>query len=427
MIIDFSVKNFRSIRALQTISFAATKLDSNQDKFPELDDNNIVLEGGERILRTIGIYGANASGKSNIIRALEAFSESISHLPSPVSRLSNLTDPFLYQDNPDDSETFFQITFLHQFKKYRYGFTVKKNTANIPAAKDPSANTSEAISREIITSEWLEGPKQTNQVKLFTRKFDEVEKSGLPDSKDIPDIPYRHTLFLTHAASFKQGICSEIRMLLAGYFLSNFTHGSDIFRRFGIKLLDNEGSKKSLIDFMIGFNIKYDDIEIEKDEDSKKLRFFPRNKITLSKTSPNGSNVKLNLEHHESEGTKKLFDLAGFFLTAFNLPIGGFVALDELDSNFHPALVVKLIKLFNNKTINRSNMQLVFTSHDTNLLDPEIMRRDQFYFAEKDSSDSTRIYSLANLKGIRNDADFAKQYLAGYYGALPILDDFSPN
>jgi AAA15 family ATPase/GTPase len=102
----------------------------------------------------------------------------------------------------------------------------------------------------------------------------------------------------------------------------------------------------------------------------------------------------------------------------------GFIILDEIDSNFHPSLLIKLIGLFNNKNINKSNLQLLFTSHDTNLMTPAVMRRDQFYFTEKDENDATRLYSLADLKGIRNDADFARQYLAGFYGATPVLVDY---
>ena len=103
------------------------------------------------------------------------------------------------------------------------------------------------------------------------------------------------------------------------------------------------------------------------------------------------------------------------------------VLLDEIDSHFHPALLINLVNLFNNPRINKSNSQLLFSSHDTNLMAPSIMRRDQFYFTEKNIDFSTKLYSLADLKGIRNDADFAKQYLAGFYGALPHLEQFEIN
>src|SRR5690606_41292869 len=103
---------------------------------------------------------------------------------------------------------------------------------------------------------------------------------------------------------------------------------------------------------------------------------------------------------------------------------GGIFISDEIDSNFHPSLLQKLIGIFQNSKINRSNAQLLFTSHDTNLLNPNFMRRDQFYFTEKTIYDETILYSLADLRGIRNNADFARQYLAGLYGATPQLSNY---
>src|SRR5690606_5492801 len=132
-------------------------------------------------------------------------------------------------------------------------------------------------------------------------------------------------------------------------------------------------------------------------------------------------------KENESAGTQKMFDLAGLILRAFSLDDPAFIILDEIDSNFHPSLLIQLINLFNNPDFNRSNTQLLFTSHDTNLMSPKIMRRDQFFFTKKKEDHSTRLYSLSELKGIRNDADFAKQYLSGYYGAIPILENYCSN
>src|SRR5688572_24958738 len=112
MVIEFSVKNFRSIRELQTLSFEASKLTSNQEKHPDVDRNNIVQEGDSRILKTIGLYGANASSKSNIVRAYEYFIRAVSDLPSPESRLALLADPFLFQPYPEETESYFQIIFI---------------------------------------------------------------------------------------------------------------------------------------------------------------------------------------------------------------------------------------------------------------------------------------------------------------------------
>jgi AAA15 family ATPase/GTPase len=126
--------------------------------------------------------------------------------------------------------------------------------------------------------------------------------------------------------------------------------------------------------------------------------------------------------NEESDGTKKFYSFIGELQEKFDK--GGLYICDEIDSNFHPTLLQRLIHLFNNPFINKANAQLFFTSHDTNLMNPAIMRRDQFYFTEKSERDETFLYSLSDLKGIRNNADFARQYLAGFYGALPVLGSY---
>ncbi len=416
MIVEFSVKNFRSISDLQTISFAATNLKSSNEN-ESVDLNNIVSDNGMKLLKTIGVYGANASGKSNIIKALEFFCEAISDLPSPESRLSKLAQPFLYQNNSEDTESFFQIVLIIEEKKYRYGFTVKKN---------PEAINNSTISREIITSEWLFGPKNTNQGKYFLRKNLEVDKTSLPANENIAPLEYEHTLFLTHAASYNKDICAKVRQAISAYITSKFSARADYYRFHSIRQIGNSELKPRFLEFLRSFGLNYSDIYFKKDEDASSGNKFSLEKLFLTKSACYDESVKvtLNMQENESDGTKKLFDIAGLLLHAFNIKVSGLIILDEIDSNFHPSLLINLINLFNDPEVNKSNVQLLFTSHDTNLMNPSLMRRDQFYFAEKEQNEGTRFYSLADLKGIRNDADFAKQYLAGFYGAVPMLSEF---
>ncbi len=417
MIVEFSVKNFRSISDLQTISFVASNLKSSVDN-EFVDSKNIVPYNGMNILKTVGIYGANASGKSNIIKAFEYFRDAVSELPSPESRLEKLTQPFLFQDKTEYSESFFQIVLFVQGKKIRYGFTVKKNQEDVNNSKH---------SREIITSEWLFGPKNVNQGKLFTRKYLDIDKSSLPNSERIPPLEYDHTLFLTHAASYnKDDICANIRLAISGYITSKLSSDVDYYRFHSMRIIDNKELKPKFLDFLKSFGLNYKDIYLKKDSENEKYQQIPLERLFLTKASCNNDNVNitLNMQEHESEGTKKLFNIAGLILHAFTIEINGLIIIDEIDSNFHPSLLIKLINIFNNSNINKSNVQLLFTSHDTNLMDPKIMRRDQFYFAEIQDNESTKFYSLAELKGIRNDANFAKQYLAGSYGGNPILSDY---
>jgi AAA15 family ATPase/GTPase len=416
MIVEFSVKNFRSIKDLQTISFVATGLKS-PDEFSEVDENNIAADGGMRLLKTIGIYGANASGKSNIIRALDYFLEAIRNEASSESNLGNLCDPFLYQESAMDTESFFQIVLIIENKKFRYGFTVKRNP------KYALKGLTEKNSREIVTSEWLLGTKDKNMGEYFTRKGMEITKDKLPNNENIPPLQYEHTLFLTHAAAFDLlGIGNVFRSYIITTAIVN---KNDNFRSLTIIRTDDNDD---LLTFLSKFNLKYDNITIERDANTTDYPNISQDKIFLHKNFRNKNRdqiIKLNLGINESAGTQKLFDLAGLLLYAFHVQ-KLFITIDELDSNFHPSLLIKLIQLFNDPLVNKKNSQLLFTSHDTNLMSPSIMRRDQFYFAEKREDDSTRLYSLADLKGIRNDADFARDYLRGFYGAIPILGDYSP-
>ena len=418
MIIEFSVKNYRSIRDLQTISFKATGLKSPAGS--DIDADNIVKSNGVSLLKTVGLYGANASGKSNMLMALSYFAHAVRTLATDSRGVRPLYDPFLFETSNEGC--FFQVVLLLNGKKYRYGFVVNKSD-NVPGK-----NSSNDVK---IESEWLYGNVGKNMKRLFLRVGNEVKENNLPTSEGmvIPTkLPYPHTLFLVHAAAFDaKGIPMQIANYLTIHTINNIIE-KGLFRGVSINIIKE--STPFFLSFLKRFNMKYDDIELIDDESYPDNDYsnFPLDKVLLKRTTHDGNNTPLsmNLEYRESAGNKKIFDLAGVLLMAFISEDDPFlIVIDEIDSNFHPSLLIKLIKMFNDPKINKNNSQLLFTSHDTNLMSPSIMRRDQFYFAEKQEDESTRLYSLADLRGIRNDADFAKQYLAGYYGALPVLNDYT--
>ena len=416
MIVEFSVQNFRSIKELQTISFVASGLKSSKEH-SEVDLNNMAVEGGMNLFKTIGIYGANASGKSNIFKALDLFIKTITREPSSISNMAELCDPFLFQESAHLTESYFQIVLIINNTKFRYGLTVKKNNTQ---KEDANQN----YSNEIISGEWLFGTKEKNMRALFERNLQNIENK-LPNKERVPKhLSFDHSLFITHAAAFdNDGECNLIRNYLRNMTTSNFQISHDKFRWMSIANLKQDvqpSKKQEILNLLSVFNLSYQDISLDKENENLSVAVFPQDKIYLTK-----NNVQLNLKKNESAGTQKLFDLAGLLLRAFSLPQSAFIILDEIDSNFHPSLLIKLIGLFNDPRVNKSKSQLLFTSHDTNLMSPSIMRRDQFYFTEKNIDHSTRLYSLAELRGIRNDADFAKQYLAGIYGALPILKEYN--
>ncbi len=420
MLVEFSVANFRSINEMQTISFVATGLKSSDDN-ADVDKNNIVEVGGHRLLKTVGIYGANASGKSNILKAFEEFINIVKRDPSPKSNLSDACQPFLYQESPEKTDAYFQIVLLIDGKKYRYGITLKKNP-------ETGENLIDQYSNEVITSEWLYGTKEKNSREVFVRIGNVLKVNSLSDSATVPPIPYSHSLFLTHAAAFSNsGECTVVRNFLSAKLKFFRDDKIPYYRAVSVWNILRK-NKDTFLKFLASFNLQYDDIEIKFDKDELDY-LVPAEKINFKKrvfTSNNSSNVlNLNLKTNESKGTQKLFNLAGFLLSIFdNSFVSRFIAIDEIDSNFHPALLRKLIESFNDPSINKTNSQLLFSSHDTNLMSPTIMRRDQFYFTEKTETESTKLYALSDLKGVRNNADFAKHYLAGYYGAVPVLHRF---
>jgi AAA15 family ATPase/GTPase len=127
--------------------------------------------------------------------------------------------------------------------------------------------------------------------------------------------------------------------------------------------------------------------------------------------------VAFILAAQEAEGTKKIFGLSPYILAA--LEFGGTLIIDEFDAKMHPHLTRKIVELFHSPSTNLNNAQLVFITHDSNLLDPHLLRRDQICFVQKDKNGATELYSLVEFKGVRNDASFEKDYLQGKYRAVP--------
>lgn len=424
MVLEFSIQNFRSIKDLQTISFVASSLKSSPDNL-FVDEKNVVSKGKNKIFKTVGIYGANGSGKSNVIKALDSFVKVLVSQPSSLSNLRDLCQPFLYQEDSLNTESYFQIVLLINGVKYRYGLTTKVNLEK--DSNGPERST------EIVTAEWLYSDKNGKTTILFQREGNQMSKIGLQSKTKIPSsLPFKHTLFLTHASAFDtHGDCYIITDYLRRLFTSNFEVNHDKFRWMSVNNIQDEEYKNKFINLLSSFNLPYDDIFLEDDVEDYRLKdVYPQDKIVFRKKYLHKNELKtieLNLKKNESAGTQKMFDLAGLILRAFNLDQPAFIILDEIDSNFHPSLLIQLINLFNNAGFNKSNTQILFTSHDTNLMSPTIMRRDQFFFTEKKEDLSTRLFSLSDLKGIRNDADFAKQYLSGYYGALPYLHNYCTN
>lgn len=410
MVIKFSISNYRSIFHIQTLNFRATNLVS-EDK--EIDKRNIAELGANRILKSIGIYGANASGKSNVLRGLSFFRLMVRNSLTSEELSKSEINPFRQSTEEVEDFGFFEIVLLLDLKKYRYGFTLNANSD--------------------IESEWLFGPAEKKDTFYFTRKNEEtlINPIWFQESDDLPKEKLRsNALFLSFCASYDGKISTLIRNYISDKITidigtSNRRIGPLILRnnKFTDSLIES-GNKSVILKRMKEVGLHFSDVKLDKIEVGGKSY---GNFVILSKNIYNESGevkgeIMMNLEEDESDGTRKFYSYIGQLYEKFEN--GGMFVSDEIDSNFHPSLLRKLICYFNNTSINKANAQILFTSHDTNLMYPDIMRRDQFYFTEKSNLDETLLYSLADLKGVRNNADFARQYLAGLYGALPILGNY---
>lgn len=412
MIVEFSIGNYRSINRIQTLSFKATSLNS-EDK--SVDEINTIDSNGNICLKVISIYGANGSGKSNVLEALQFFSNMIVSSIESEGLAMETVRQFIYNGNLlQDEETYFQVILIINNSKYRYGFTLN--------------------GLGTIKSEWLFGPANHNETYYFKKtegKSIDINKEWFPEGSNLPLDKLRiDSLFLTFCSAYDGVVARSIRDYFkvgvsfegdSRYPVAILKRNSRVNARITDALIQN-GKKDLVLEWLREIGIHYDDIQIlARDE------FFRANEIRLYKNIYDSDGKQLGftslvLDADESQGTRKYYRFIGLLVDKFEN--GGLLVSDEIDNNFHPSLLKKLIALFQNPNVNKANAQLLFTSHDTNLMNPDCMRRDQFYFAEKTSEFDTKLYSLSDLKGIRNNADFARQYLSGAYGGLPILGNY---
>ena len=419
MLLEFSLGNYRSFNRIQTLDFRATPLVS-EDK--SVDDQNIIGIEGNRVLKTIGLYGPNGSGKSNLIKGFKLFCQLVRSSLESETVMAFAAEPFKLSTSEYEHSGFFQVLLLIDEKKYRYGFTLSHDKE--------------------VQQEWLFGPAGKNETWYFKRKGNLIEsnKEWFEEGHRLPlDNLRSNTLFLTFVSAYNGALAKSLRQFfLRVSFESNRSTTGRIARRvnetlvvsspvssYSTNSLLREGKADLVLEWLKSAGLSYSNIKLEQSTDRERELVVLEKSIYDSNGVETGK-VSLDLIENESSGTQKFYNLIGRLYQKFLN--GGIIVADEIDNNFHPSLLQQFIHFFNDKELNRKGAQLLFTSHDTNLLNPNILRRDQIYFTEKSINDETILYSLADLKGIRNNTDFARQYLAGFYGALPILQNFKlPN
>ena len=418
--IEFSVENFRSFKTLQTLQLQAAKIKS---KFPMVDVDNVFDAPKKyQLLKSKAIFGANASGKSNLVRALVTFVRIIKHSVEKQNILQELFSPFALSPETKDKPTYFQCIFILNDVTYRYGFEVKSD--------------------EVVT-EWLFGSPDKREVYYFIREGMDIQvnKNRFEEGEALLSLKNltvfrKNSLFLGVAAALG-GVFSTQLMNYFQHHISVISGLNDEnMMGIAMELFDNPNYQHRLIKMMQESDLGIENVEkvVVNDDDLpegliKDLRtkgmlneiaFMQVSKKIYNQNGETTGTTKFILHQDEAEGTKKLFTLAPFVMQT--LDDGGFLVIDELDARLHPRLGRKIVELFNSKATNPNNAQLVFVTHDTNLLDASLLRRDQVTFVEKDKFGASRIYTLVDYKGVRNDASFERDYLNGSYGAVPFLN-----
>ncbi len=395
MLVEFSVQNFKSIKELQTVSFVAAPIVS---KYKNVDTDNVFRASEkDNLLKTIGLYGANGSGKSNLIKALAAMTLFVKQSFHNEKLGSELIMPFAYDKTALQNPTFFQIVFFLSGKKYRYGFEILGNH---------------------VVTEWLFGTAHKNEVVYFTRENQKIDINKTQFSEGIgAEKKTRPTnLFLNVADALNGQVAESVKKYLTDYIVVSSNDWA--FRELSVRYLEDKRDKQAILQWLNDADMGISDIT--KNETPESIKNNLGNRL-LSIRQGDHDLVNAPFDIYESEGTKKFFNYSSILLSA--LKIGKVVILDEFDAHFHPLLSKKIITLFHAPT-NLKFAQLLFVTHDTHLLDAQMMRRDQIYFVEKNQKGESTFYSLADFKGIRNDASFEKDYIKGKYGAIPFLGNF---
>jgi len=417
MIIEFSVKNYRSIKELQTLSMVAAPIKS---KYPELDTNNIIKVSDKlSLLKSVAIYGANGSGKSNLVKAIITMLIFIrdSFKNELIGRA--IIEPFALNHENPNLPTFFQLVFLYNNVRYRYGFEVYRNE---------------------VKSEWLFGTPDKKEVYFFTREGStiQINEKQFVEGKELANKTSVNNLFLNIAKAFNGNVSKRIVDFLTGSILVSAGINDSSFRETTLDIMKFEHFKQHILSFMNIADFGIQEISNRKtiiknipegvSEDLLNQILTDNGEVVVSKRTvldENGHKLldkEWIMDDHESDGTQKIFNYSGVITTT--LMSGMALFLDEFDARLHPMLTKKIVEMFNSPILNKNGAQLIFVTHDTNLLDNTLLRRDQIYFTEKNKMQETVLYSLADFKGVRNDASYEKDYINGKYGAIPFLGDF---
>ena len=436
MLIEFKVANFRSIREQQTLSLVA----SNADK----SLNGCVIErplpglAGLRFLKGAALYGANASGKSNVIQAMGFLRDFVVNSATKLQPGDKTgAEPFKLDRESAKKPSEFEITFVAEITNAAGGIQATRFVFGL-------AVTPQRVIEEYLVAYPLGSPRT-----CYHRAYKETENSykwanpsiGFKRNKSLEQKTRENCLYLSvgpqfnhpqlievfewlkqHLMLIRHDLQNIIQYDLTAYLLSNNLYTTEIVNL--VKSADTgiinaiaEEAKTNLDNFKT--NLARPDFEAFKQQ---MLRLLPEKKyeISLIHKNESGDPVPLSFDNEESSGTRQLFALVGYWMIA--LRTGSTIFIDEIETSLHPLLVKELLKLLLSETHNPKGAQIIFTTHNPVLLDTTLLRRDQIWFTEKSPNGATTLYPLTDYQP-REDEALAKGYLAGRYGGIPYIPE----
>ena len=387
MIIDIHLSNFYSIDNDITLSLQAVNLRGKQALALK---NNVFMCGDEKLLKSVVIYGANASGKSNVIKAIRACVKLILNSHNHNEDTVFDFEPFKFADSEKLSH--FAIRFLIDSIEYEYSFSLTKS--------------------EIFTESLYFYPHGKKSL-VFTR--DETKGKNKKDiysfgrrikrPLDVAESTSRKTLFIYRASQMDRDIAKKVFTYFKNKVILDYADFSPIVVEENLK-----NNKEALLRLLKVADSDIVDIKLIKRDETLpdlSIRTYHRQKPS----------VAFDFVAEESNGTKVLFKLMLTILTV--VKEGGLLLVDELENSLHVKLIEFILNLFNGS----DSAQLIFTTHNTYLLNLKKFRKDQIYFVNKDVNGSSDLYSLYDFKDVKDGLDVEKAYLQGQFDAIPYIDD----
>lgn len=426
MLIEIKVSNFRSIREEQTFSLVAGNADKElapcviERKFPGLS--------GVRFLKGAAIYGANASGKSNVVKAMQFVTNFVQRSAIEIQPGDSTgAQPFKLDKDSASKPSEFEITFVAENVRFVFGFSV----------------TAIRVVEEYLIA-YPKGAPQRWYHRTFNADKNIYEwakpSTAFKQDKSLQDKTRENSLFLSVGPQFNHAQLTQV----FNWFKNNikFIHLSaeeTVDPSFTSDLLTESSHHNRIMNLLrsadIGVveaqvqNKTFDLEELKKDftesmlaslKEDGMIDLFKPPEINLTHKADGREPVALDFNDEESAGTRRYFSLIGPWTHI--LDHGHTVFVDEVETSLHPILVKELLKLIFSSENNPNGAQVVFTTHNPILLDGTLMRRDQIWFTEKSPVGATHLYPLTDYQP-RKDEALAKGYLAGRYGAIPFMPD----